>query len=385
MRANVKTVGLLASILGLLYSAQHMNLKGSLIHNFDAVIRDAARIPDFRHDHSHCAIVVSRLFGNHTERRRRLTLDWYRRVAIHSIRVAAEHSNMKAVMIVLHNTASYAHDVVNDTDTLGSIVSYFQLGGSVDMETTYLNEVQRLATERQCQVMSVMRLDADDMLFPAAFQNIEMGWKNVMASNKCHASFLDHDCPHALVSGVPFSEVIQYVLDPVVASDGAMTCSVLPPKGRPWQPGDELVAASQGMAVTMTKTLWMSQLDGDVRIVFGNHKHFASTAAEKMQSFNISPHFQILSKNHTGWIETPLSGHYKAQRRGRRNCTLPYLTQVIGKEIGDILWTNRRFIPQLTQDELESNHFFSALLSIQERKKFNAQTRRKELNAQRPA
>jgi hypothetical protein len=379
--------GLILSILHSLYSAQY-NVKAtasdvsSKVHiNVNNAVKEATRAPESRH--SHCAIVVSRLFGNHTERRRRLTLDWYRHVAVNSIRVAAEHSNMTAVMIVLHNTDSYADEVVNDTNTLGSIVSYFQLGGSVSMETPpYLEEVQRLATERQCQVMSVMRLDADDMLLPAAFQNIEMGWKGVMASNNCTSSSLDNDCPRALVSGVPFGEVLQYVLDPV-ASDGGMTCSVLPSKGRRWQQGDKLVTASLGVAVTMPKALWMSHFRGDIGFMFVNHLVFVTFMAEKMQTFNISTHFQNLSSNHAGWIETPLSGHYQARRRGQVNCTLPYLTQLIGKEGAEILWTNRRFIPRLTRDESESNIYFANSNTQKPAKKFNARKYAKIINRQR--
>ena len=374
--------GLVLSILFQLYSARrrvmHMesgfNLNKACI-DFDHVDPAATSISTVRH--SHCAIVVSRLYGNHTERRRKLTLDWYRNLTVNSIRLAAERSNMAAVMIVLKNTESYANEVVDDTDTFGSVVFFFQNEASGSMETTD-SKVQRMASERQCQFISIMRLDADDLLLPAAFQNIEVGWTDVMSSNNCTSSLLDHHCPHALVSGIPHSQMVQIVLDPI-ASDGTMTCAVLGKldvgQPRKFQP------SSAGLAVTITYEVWMSRFVGESGIVGeiqfrrDHHKPVPNMVAEMMQNINVSTHSQILSSNHSVWIQTPLSGHYLAQHGHQRNCTLPFLTLLFGEEGGDMLWTNRRFIPRLTREEWESNHWIGVLNSgnVRRRKRLNAE------------
>ena len=309
-----------------------LNLE-ALVDRVDRINRPAASIPTFQHpqqhpqqQQQHCAIVISHLYGNHRDRRRMIALDWYRRVAVNSIRLAAEHSNMTAVMIVLNNTGGYANDLVDDTDadSLGSVVSFYRIGGSgrapagTSSSETTNSKVQRLATEQKCQFMSLMRLDADDMLLTTAFQNIEMGWRGVVSSNKCNVSSLDQHCPHALVSGIPLFEVPQYVLDPV-ASDGSMTCSVLPPIAR-FGRKHEFIVASAGLVVTMTHDLWMSRfagesslssLAGEIRSDGDYHERVPEIMAKKLCLVNIKPHFQKLPSNHSIWIQTPLSGHYE--------------------------------------------------------------------------
>ena len=373
--------GLVLSILFQLYSARrrvmHMesgfNLNKACI-DFDHVDPAATSISTVRH--SHCAIVVSRLYGNHTERRRKLTLDWYRNLTVNSIRLAAERSNMAAVMIVLKNTESYANEVVDDTDTFGSVVFFFQNEASGSMETTD-SKVQRMASERQCQFISIMRLDADDLLLPAAFQNIEVGWTDVMSSNNCTSSLLDHHCPHALVSGIPRSEVIRYVLDPV-ASDGTMTCSVRPPTGPDGSGGQqelEFMTSSNGLAVTMTHEVWMTRFIGDMSVIVGHHVHLPKTVETQMRFFNIATHFQMLSSDHAGYIQTPLSGHYEPKRSKQPNCTLPDLIHLFGDEVGELLWNNRWFVPRLSREEWKSNRFVARTNRRWEREQLRAKKR----------
>ena len=359
--------GLFLSVLFQLYSARRhvmdmeftFNLSKTLI-DFDEIDPAATSIPTVRH--SHCAIVVSRLYGKkHTERRRRLALDWYRNLTVNSIRLAAERSSMAAVMIVLNNTESYANEVVDDTDTLGSVLAFFQNGASGSMESTN-SKVQRMASKRQCHIRSIMRLDADDMLLPGAFQNIELGWRDVMSSNNCTWTNADHHCPHALVSGIQHNQVIRYVLDPV-ASDGTTACSIRPPRGAHGSGGignNKLEFTSNGLVVTMTHEVWMSRFIGDLSLIVKHHRRLPRTVAKRMRYFNIRTNFQTISSNHSGWIQTPLSGHYQSQRRDQQpNCTLHHLTQLLGKEGGEMLWNIRWFVPRLTRDEWKENRFLA--------------------------
>jgi hypothetical protein len=106
----------------------------------------------------------------------------------------------------------------------------------------------------------------------------------------------------------------------------------------------------------------LSNIVGEISIHGDNHDRIPEMIAKKMKYVNISTHFQMLSPNHSVWIQTPLSGHYQTQRGEQFNCTLQNLTQLLGKEGGEILWTNGWFIPLLTLHEWGSNDGFCLLV-----------------------
>jgi hypothetical protein len=88
---------------------------------------------------------------------------------------------MAVVMVLLTTKNSYQNKTVQDVDTLerGGTVKFFQLRDTARADDVYAN-MKSLATERKCHVMSVVRIDADDILLAGAFQNIENGWRDVM-------------------------------------------------------------------------------------------------------------------------------------------------------------------------------------------------------------
>lgn len=320
----------------------------------------------------HCVIVSSRLYGNHTERRRRNALDWYRHATFNSILLAAKYSNLSAIMVVLKTRESYEHEYVHDTDTLGGRVTFFQLKGAVIINNTiskYSNfsQVQEFATKRQCQFMSVMSLDADDILLPAAFQNIEMGWSHVLSSNNytAHATLDGHSFPNALLSGVPLIEFPKLTLHPVSPDGSKLKCSLAEPK-RPahFVNAEVFIPASQGVTITMPMEIWLSHFGADDRIMAVQHVFQWERAIPQLDAVNVSIHFQILGLNHSAWLVTPLSSHYKAPRSQTTSlCNRTYLAELYGKQGGEMLWANRQFVPKLTLEEWESN----ALVKTKER------------------
>ncbi|KAI2499579.1 hypothetical protein MHU86_14940 [Fragilaria crotonensis] len=307
----------------------------------------------------HCVIVSSRLYGYHTERRRRHALDGYRHATFNSNLLAARYSNLSAIMVVLKSRESYEHEYVHDTDTLGGRVTFFQLRGAVIINKEF-------ATKRQCQFMSVMALDADDILLPAAFQNIEMGWRHVLSSHNygAHATLDGHSFPNALLSGVPLIEFPQLTLHPVSPDGSKLKCTLAETK-RPahFVNAEVFIPASQGNHYHAPGD-WLSQFGADDRIMAVNHVFQWERAIPQLDAGNIRIHFQILGLNHSAWLVTPLPSHYKAPRRQTTSpCNRTYLAELYGKQGGEMLWANRQFVPKLTLEEWESN----ALVKTKER------------------
>lgn len=405
-------IAIVVVVLFNLYSSRfisihtHAEQQFKSIHYYPQQQQQQQRI----HNHSskshyhHCAIVITPLFGgtsnnNSNERRRRLALDWYRHVTVNSIRLAADRSNMAAVLVLLQNNESHADDVVPNVDNLGRVVTFFQFqdsstaaaaGSSITtsddgIKARAYSKIHKLVRERQCQFMSVVGLDADDMLLPAAFQNLERGWKEVMSNNNCSTTNNDNNnchSSHALVSAVQHHEMPWLVLDPVISTaaapaedGGVFTCALEPPLPCAKGQEREFLPNAAGVAVTMTTETWLSQFRGDDCILAGNHKLLAKAVTKTMKEHNnITTHYQILGLNHSIWLQTPLSGHYRLKDRGRKNCSLAFLSKLLGEEGGEILWTNRWRIPRLTREEWESHALLRRNLTLYARfKKWNAQ------------
>lgn len=239
-------------------------------------------------------------------------------------------------------------------------MTFFQLRGAVIINKEF-------ATKRQCQFMSVMALDADDILLPAAFQNIEMGWSHVLSSNNysAHATLDGHSFPNALLSGVPLIEFPQLTLHPVSPDGSKLKCTLAETK-RPahFVNAEVFIPASQGVTITMPLEIGSLSLvlmiASWLLIMFFQWER----AIPQLDAVNIRINFQILGLNHSAWLVTPLSSHYKAPRRQTTSpCNRTYLAELYGKQGGEMLWANRQFVPKLTLEEWESN----ALVKTKER------------------
>lgn len=322
----------------------------------EGVVRDVGSAVAGHHRHHHCAIVTSSLWGNNTERRQMYALDWYRYVTVNSIRIAANHSDMAVVMVLLNTKNSYQNKTVKDTDDLGGdTVKFFQIRDSTGAGDVY-SAMKVLAAKRECRYMSVVRIDADDILLAGAFQNIEMGWRDVLMTNDCLPA--SGPCKHALVSGIPFRDWSELILDPVSADGSTMECSGVNKKAI-MPPGNDLdfVAAPGGLTVTMPVEFWLRQFRGTESAVSHNFRKLVTIVANKLQAVNVTTHVQGVLGNHSFWVQTPLSGHYSFRRK-KVNCTLTYLRNLLGQDIGDMLWENRDYVPKLTHDEWASNVYF---------------------------
>mmetsp|Transcript_28775 Transcript_28775/g.30937 ORF Transcript_28775/g.30937 Transcript_28775/m.30937 type:complete len:389 (+) Transcript_28775:222-1388(+) len=290
----------------------------------------------------HCAFVVSNLYGTtHSANRITKTINWYKQVTIESIRLAARYSSE-------HFEYIGVFVVVDGFYATEPALSLLQLGGGLDIpiHADIKENLDQLVTlilqEKSCDVASMVRIDADDVLDPNALENIRWAWKN----NRCNSS---EEC--AQVVGT--------------MKNKRMTIAPLTDKGQLkclFSSRNNQDFVSAGVSVTLPIQIFR-HFDKKIQFSLGSHKNLYNNIRKKMKELGLQADmYQIF--DHSVLTLTPISSHYNiadpdAMNGPLRNCTLIYLETELGQDLGNIIWKARDAIPSLSQKEWKQNHYIN--------------------------
>mmetsp|Transcript_52313 Transcript_52313/g.60401 ORF Transcript_52313/g.60401 Transcript_52313/m.60401 type:complete len:394 (+) Transcript_52313:165-1346(+) len=290
----------------------------------------------------HCAFVVSNLYGTtHSTNRINATINWYKQVTLESIRLAARYSSDDFEYI----GAFVGVDGLYATEPA---LSLLQLGGDVgipihaDIKKNLDQLVTLILQEKSCDVASMVRIDADDMLSPHALENIRWAWKN----NRCNSS---EEC--AQVVGTMKNK--RMTIAPLT-DKGQLKC-LFSSKNNP-----DFVSA--GVSVTLPIQIFR-HFDKKIQFSLGSHKNLYNNIRKKMKELGLQADmYQIF--DHSVLTLTPISSHYNiadpdAMNGPLRNCTLIYLETELGQDLGNIIWKARDAIPTLSKKEWKQNRYIS--------------------------
>mmetsp|Transcript_17054 Transcript_17054/g.19533 ORF Transcript_17054/g.19533 Transcript_17054/m.19533 type:complete len:394 (+) Transcript_17054:118-1299(+) len=290
----------------------------------------------------HCAFVVSNLYGTtHSANRITKTINWYKQVTLESIRLAARYSSE-------HFEYIGVFVVVDGFYATEPALSLLQLGGGLDIpiHADIKENLDQLVTlilqEKSCDVASMVRIDADDVLDPNALENIRWAWKN----NRCNSS---EEC--AQVVGT--------------MKNKRMTIAPLTDKGQLkclFSSRNNQDFVSAGVSVTLPIQIFR-HFDKKIQFSLGSHKNLYNNIRKKMKELGLQADmYQIF--DHSVLTLTPISSHYNiadpdAMNGPLRNCTLIYLETELGQDLGNIIWKARDAIPTLSKKEWKQNRYIS--------------------------
>mmetsp|Transcript_52316 Transcript_52316/g.60404 ORF Transcript_52316/g.60404 Transcript_52316/m.60404 type:complete len:378 (+) Transcript_52316:165-1298(+) len=290
----------------------------------------------------HCAFVVSNLYGTtHSTNRINATINWYKQVTLESIRLAARYSSDDFEYI----GAFVGVDGLYATEPA---LSLLQLGGDVgipihaDIKKNLDQLVTLILQEKSCDVASMVRIDADDMLSPHALENIRWAWKN----NRCNSS---EEC--AQVVGTMKNK--RMTIAPLT-DKGQLKC-LFSSKNNP-----DFVSA--GVSVTLPVQIFR-HFDEKIQICLGSHTKLYNNTRKTMKKVGLQTDSYQVS-DHSVLSLTPLSSHFniadpEAMNGPLQNCELIYLETKLGRELGNIIWKARDVIPSLSRKEWKQNRYIS--------------------------
>mmetsp|Transcript_52314 Transcript_52314/g.60402 ORF Transcript_52314/g.60402 Transcript_52314/m.60402 type:complete len:383 (+) Transcript_52314:165-1313(+) len=290
----------------------------------------------------HCAFVVSNLYGTtHSTNRINATINWYKQVTLESIRLAARYSSDDFEYI----GAFVGVDGLYATEPA---LSLLQLGGDVgipihaDIKKNLDQLVTLILQEKSCDVASMVRIDADDMLSPHALENIRWAWKN----NRCNSS---EEC--AQVVGTMKNK--RMTIAPLT-DKGQLKC-LFSSKNNP-----DFVSA--GVSVTLPVQIFR-HFDEKIQICLGSHTKLYNNTRKTMKKVGLQTDSYQVS-DHSVLSLTPLSSQYniadpEAMNGPLQNCELIFLETELGRDLGNIIWKARDAIPSLSQKEWKQNHYIN--------------------------
>lgn len=294
---------------------------------------------NLREKDSHCMFVVTKLFGNHSPSRMNATLNWYKKITLESIWTASQFSgkHFDYIGAFLWAEGSYATKA-QSLKRLGDM----NVPGDIHVDSAEgLNHLfPSILQQKSCDIVSMTRIDADDMLSPFAFENIRWAWKN----NGCTST---KEC--AQVAGT--KKWTNIVLAPLT-DKGQLKCLIASNHG---------YFSSAGLTVTLPVRILLQHFDDKI-VCFGNHVHLFMDISKKMEGLGL----QATSKQllaHSYIPVTPLSGHFNYSNPHNsvygplQNCNLGYLITELGEDLGNMIWNAREYIPNLTEEEWKQNGF----------------------------
>ena len=295
----------------------------------------------------HCMFVISKLYGNHSQTRMDMTLNWYRSITVESINAAARFSDNddSYVGVLLSAEDSYADDAVQSLKQR-NITSH-----QPDMHintTAVLNEevIPSLLQEHSCNVATMIRVDADDMLHPTIFDTIQHKWKDIKW-NSTNSSISDHKhSGGAMVIGNSLWTSI--ILSP--PGKGGINCLTAERR--------KTFFSSTGLSVTVPVEV-LNKIRNKF-LVYSRHTVLANRTRTDMKRMGLET--VIIDHSPLGIISmTPVSGHYldiyQSADSPLRKCSQNYLISELGNDLGRVVWNARYAIPRLTNAEWKQNVF----------------------------
>ena len=305
-------------------------------------------LPEAKAKDKHCMFVISKLYGNHSQTRVDMTLNWYKSITVESINAAARFSDNdnSYVGILLSAEDSYADEAVQSLKQR-NITSH-----EPDMHintTAALNEevIPSLLQEHSCNVATMIRVDADDMLHPTIFDTIQHKWKDIKW-NSTNSSV---------------SEEHKHSGGAMVIGNSLWTSIILSPPGKG---GINCLTAerlktffsSTGLSVTVPVSV-LNKIRNKF-LVYSRHTVLANRTSTYMKRMGLQT--VIIDHSPLGIISmTPVSGHYldiyQSADSPLRKCSQNYLISELGNDLGRVVWNARYAIPRLTNAEWKQNVF----------------------------
>jgi len=296
----------------------------------------------------HCMFVISKLYGNHSQTRVDMTLNWYRSITVESINAAARFSDNddSYVGILLSAEDSYADEAAQSLKQR-NITSH-----QPDMHintTTVLNEevIPSLLQEHSCNVATMIRVDADDMLHPTIFDTIQHKWKDIKW-NSTNSSVSDHKHGGGGAMVIGNSLWTSIILSP--PGKGGINCLTAERR--------KTFFSSTGLSVTVPVSV-LNKIRNKF-LVYSRHTVLANRTSTYMKRMGLQT--VIIDHSPLGIISmTPVSGHYldiyQSADSPLRKCSQNYLISELGNDLGRVVWNARYAIPRLTNAEWRQNVF----------------------------
>jgi len=284
-------------------------------------------------ENRHCLFVVSKLYGNHSASRMKVTLNWYKKITLESIRTAARFSgeHFDYIGAAVWAEGSYATEALSLKGLGDADVPDIHVDNFEGLNRLFPSILQ----DKSCGIASMVRIDADDMLSPFAFENIRWAWKN----NRCTSN-------KACVQVAGTKKWTKIVLAPLT-NKGQLKC-LIDSKNNDY-------FASAGLSVTLPVQILLEHFD-DKMVCFGNHVNRFKNLKEKMKGLGLQAvSYQLL--DHALLTMSPLSGHFNHNFGPLQNCKLSYLIRELGQDLGNLIWNARYVIPDLTEEEWKQNKF----------------------------
>jgi len=301
-------------------------------------------------DKQHCMFVISKLYGNHSQTRMDMTLNWYRSITVESINAAARFSDNddSYVGILLSAEDSYADEAAQSLKQRN--ITNHQPDMHINT-TTVLNEevIPSLLQEHSCNVATMIRVDADDMLHPTIFDTIQHKWKDIKWNSTNSSVSEEHK--HGGGAGA------------MVIGNSLWTSIILSPPGKG---GINCLTAerrktffsSTGLSVTVPVGV-LNKIRNKF-LVYSRHTVLANRTRTDMKRMGLQT--VIIDHSPLGIISmTPVSGHYQDIYQSAdsplRKCSQNYLISELGNDLGRVVWNARYAIPRLTNAEWRQNVF----------------------------
>lgn len=302
----------------------------------------SANVHDLVKTHErHCMFVISKLYGNPEQYRRDAAMRWYREVTLASIKKASAFSDSFGVFsaAVLQASNSFSF-IAKELDERERVI----VEASVQEIDARIHELIRT---KNCEVISLLRLDGDDAVTPVAFENIRHGW-----DEKCGAMNNSIDC---ILHTGPY-RLPKVFLYPYIPYTGYIPCSFID------YSMTSMNAMSQGLGLTLSIDVWLRYFGGTSRAIFlDQHLHVWRNL------LNMTRYTEHELKNnpvlnHGVWLITSLSSHFYHDASDLEviMCTPDYLAKYLGYAVSETLWSARYSIPNLTKAQWAQNKFVKA-------------------------
>ena len=296
----------------------------------------------------HCIFVMNKLYGNHTQSRVNKGLEWYKKITLQSIGLAAQYINGSSsseyndtfVAIILSAEGAYYEPASMSLKGLGNTDGMPQLYiNTTEMHNIYT--IPYLLQEQSCNVITMMRVDGDDMIYPDVFEYILQGWEDIPKTNSTSEGAM-------VIGGTLLTKVT--LASPSSPSSGDLKCLIERKRNGYFN--------SVGLSVTLPVSVLEEKYSLNPFIIWSNHVKLAQKIRADMKDMGLQTVIEDYPKLGIA-TSTQLSGHFK-----RHNDVLlqdcnneTYLMSEFNEDIGRLIWSARDAIPKLTNEEWRENAF----------------------------
>ena len=302
-----------------------------------------------------CYIVATQLFGDHDPVLALKTWNWWQDVNVKSIVKAGETLPQgSTVDIVLQLGGVYLLN--NKTLPFRPLptIQHTNIHLHWEAHTHGLTSAKAtdIVRDRNCSILSLVRLDADDALSANFFDSLARSLPDE-----------DKELPNmtAYVFGTPVAEPIVLLKKPMLVPNTNTTSEQLMcGKGNRHEHINSTVTMSNGQTITMDVALWHQHVPGLIR--GGNHMKTVATLQSKIPGLTVVP--TRVSEEVSLYLVTPLSGHFfRYEHFLRDSCTLADLEAIIMEAGGvpsdaKLLWDARHNVPSKLSVTLQKGNAF---------------------------